>query len=274
MTTTMRPLGRAVSAATAAVLALILAAPLHAAPAPALEIRDGDHICLIGNTLPDRMQHDGWLEALLYSRFPKEHLVVRDLGFSGDEVGGYTDRPEFNQRLRSAEFGSGDDWLTRTQADVIFAFFGYNESFAGKDGLDRFKLELHDFIRHTQSQKYNGKSAPRLVLFSPIAHENLHDRNLPDGAENNKRLALYTDAMKEVAQAEHVPFVDLFNPSKDLYGKAAAPLTINGVHLTEEGDRQIAAVIDQELYGAPVKRDPKDLERLRQAILDKDFMWF
>ena len=29
-----------------------------------LELRKGDHICLIGNTLADRMQHDGWLETL------------------------------------------------------------------------------------------------------------------------------------------------------------------------------------------------------------------
>ena len=112
---------------------LVLARPAPApAPAATLELRKGDHICFIGNTLPDRMQHDGWLETLIHSRFPKHDLVFRDLGFSADEVGGFTDRPDFYQRLRSANFGSSDDWLTRTKADVIFAFFGYNESFAGQ----------------------------------------------------------------------------------------------------------------------------------------------
>ena len=76
------------------------------------------------------------------------------------------------------------------KADVVFAFFGYNESFAGEAGLAKFKKDLEDFIKHTLKQKYNGKSAPRVVLFSPIAHEDLHDRNLPDGKENNKRLKL------------------------------------------------------------------------------------
>ncbi len=57
-----------------------------AKPASGIEIKNGDHICLIGNTLADRMQHDGWLETYLYSRFPKHDLVVRDLGFSGDEL--------------------------------------------------------------------------------------------------------------------------------------------------------------------------------------------
>ena len=39
--------------------------------AGSLEPRKGDHISLIGNTLADRMQHDGWLETMLQSRFPK-----------------------------------------------------------------------------------------------------------------------------------------------------------------------------------------------------------
>src|SRR5206468_1395440 len=65
-----------------------------------LDLRPGDHICIIGNTLADRMQHDGWLETLLQARFPKHELVVRNLGFSGDEIGGYTDQPDRNRRLR------------------------------------------------------------------------------------------------------------------------------------------------------------------------------
>ncbi len=107
------------------------------------------------------------------------------------------------------------------KADVIFAFFGYNESFAGAEGLEKFKRDLAEFIKHTLGQKYNGHGAPRLVLFSPIAHENLHDRNLPDGTENNRRLALYTAAMAEVAKANNVPFVDLYDPTLKLYAAAA-----------------------------------------------------
>jgi putative heme-binding domain-containing protein len=236
-------------------------------PAEKLEIRHGDHICLIGNTLADRMQHDGWLETYFHSRFPKHDLMFRNLGFSGDEL---------TVRLRSEGFGSPDDWLTFHKTDIVLAFFGYNESFAGKAGLDKFKKDLDGFIQHTLAQKYNGKSAPRLVLFSPIAHENLHDRNLPDGSENNQRLELYTAAMAEIAQAHHVPLVDLFHPTQAAYGKAARPLTINGVHLNETGNHVLAQIIDQGLFGSDPepKRDPQALEKLRQAVLDKNFYWF
>src|SRR2546421_1361702 len=95
-----------------------------------LVLKLDDHISLIGNTLADRMQHDGWLETLLQARFPQHNLVVRNLGFSGDEL---------TLRLRSHNFGTPDEWLTRCRADVVFAFFGYNESFAGAAGLDTFR---------------------------------------------------------------------------------------------------------------------------------------
>src|SRR5262249_50249437 len=120
----------------------------------------------------------------------------------------------------------------------------------------------------------NGKSAPCLVLFSPIAHENLHDRNLPDGSEDNTRLELYTAAMAEVAKANNVRFVDLYKPSRELYAKAAKPLTINGVHLNEHGNEEIAKVIDASLFLNVPVRDAKAIEKIHQAVLDKNFYWF
>jgi putative heme-binding domain-containing protein len=236
-------------------------------PAGSLEVGQGARISLIGNTLADRMQHDGWLETYFYSRFPRHDLVFRNLGFSGDEL---------TLRLRSQSFGSPDEWLTRTKTDMVFAFFGYNESFAGKAGLPKFKNDLDGFVKHTLKQKYNGQGAPRLVLFSPIAHEPPHDRNLPDATAANKRLEAYTAAMAEVAKANGVPFVDLFHPTQALYAKATEPLTINGIHLSERGDEELAKVIDQALFpGAPApKRETERLEKTRQAVLDRNFYWF
>jgi len=242
-------------------------------PAEPFQLHEKEHISIIGNTLAERMQYDGWLETMIYARFPKHELVIRNLGFSGDEVG---------TRLRSKNFGTPDEWLsgqgapiggyeqnrfesTNTKTDVLFAFFGYNESYAG---------QLSEWIKHTLAQKYNGKSAPRIVLFSPIAHEDLGNPDLPDGKENNQRLALYTQAMSEVAKAEGITFVDLFKPSADLYVSTKAPLTIQGIHLNAEGDRLIAQVIDRALFGAPKTYPQPYLQQLRQAVIDKDFHWF
>ncbi len=229
------------------------------------ELKKGDHICIIGNTLADRMQHDGWLETLIQHRFPKHELVIRNLGYAADEV---ADRP------REQNFGGPDVHLTFSKADVIFAFFGYNEAFGGEAGVGTFRKQLHAFLDHCAKQQYNGKSPPRVVLFSPIAHENLRSPHLPDGKESNARLALYTKAMAEVAAARKTAFVDLFHPTQSLYAKAKSPLTLNGIHLTDDGNRALAEVIDSALFGKAPEREPLHLERLRAAILDKNFHWF
>ena len=248
----------------------------------AFTLQPKDHISIIGNTLAERMQYDGWLETMLQARFPKHELVVRNLGFSGDEV---------STRPRSKNFGTPDEWLsglaqpiggyednrlagTNTRADVVFAFFGYNESFAGQAGLDAFKKELTAWIAHTLAQKYNGKSAPRVVLFSPLAHEDLGNPDLPDGKDNNQRLALYTKAMADAARAGNITFVDLYTPSARLYAENKAPLTIQGIHLNPEGNRQIAQVIDRTLFGDTPKHQETLLTKLRQAVVDKDRLWF
>ena len=236
----------------------------HAAPPERLELRPGDHISIVGNTLADRMQHDGYLETLLQTRFPDHKLVIRNLGFSGDEL---------TTRLRSSDFGSPDDWLARNQTNVVFAFFGYNESFGGSDGLSKFRQDLENFIKQTRSQKYDGASSPRIVLFSPIAHENLNDANLPTGSENNARLAEYTQAMNEVARANDVLFVDLYHPSLEMYA-GDKTFTFNGIHLTDAGNAAIAQVIDQRLFQTPHPADAALQAKTREAVLDKNFHWF
>ncbi len=253
-------------------LALLLASVSHAAD-PKVELKDGDRIAIIGNTLADRMQHDAWLDAYLHTRFAKLNLSIRHMGFSADEVGGFKANPEFNKRLRSANFGSNDEWMYRVKADVIFAFFGYNESFADKEGLTAFKADLDSFVKHAKSQTYNGRVAPRVVLFSPVAQEPPRGRKLPDPVANNARLELYTAAIAEVAKSNDVPFVDLFRPTAELYQKVPRALTINGIHLTSEGNQVVAHTIDTALFGDNAPRTSEQLEKTRKAALDRNFHW-
>jgi glucose/arabinose dehydrogenase/azurin len=237
-----------------------------------LELRPGDHIALIGNTLPDRFQHSGWLESFLYLGHPNLDLVVRNLARAGDEV---------KLRPRPQGFGTPDDWLKKTQADVILAFFGFNESFHGEAGLEQFKTDLREFLTHTAAQNYSGKGAPRVVLFSPIANEKHQDPNFADPTTNNVHIAKYTEAMKQVAAERGVLFVDLFGPSQKLFADAASKkhsLTINGMHLSDTGDQLIGEVIYKALFGieAPAlnaKQGAGQFDKLRHAIIDKSEMW-
>ena len=229
-----------------------------------LTLNQGDRICLIGNTLPERMQHFGYFESLLHQRFLEHQLVVRNLGFSGDEL---------VLRTRSLDFGDADHHLTKEKADVVLAFFGLNESFDGEEGLEKFQAELEAFIKHTASQNYSGDGAPRLALISPIAYESTGNKALPDAESMNRQLNLYTNAMAEVAaKHEGVAFVNLFEPTLKLFAPKGN-FTFNGIHLSEKGYEQLAPMLDQGLFGeddAPEKVD----EKLRAEVNEKNFQYF
>ena len=230
---------------------------------PIVEINEGDHIVLIGNALADRMQHDGWLETYMQAELKGHKLVFRNQGFSGDRI---------DHRPRSVGFPTTDEYLALSGADVIFAMFGYNESFYNDPA--GFGEALTQWIDSTQAKTYTGDGPPRIVLFSPIAFENQNNPNLPDGSEHNVRLASYTATMESVASSKGVDFVDLFHPTLIAFESSAEALTINGVHLNHEGNRKVAEIMTESLLGWKPSGSENKLERIRQAVIDKNWHWF
>ncbi len=246
---------------SSAVIALISSVSLIQAE---FTFNKNDHICIVGNALPVRMQHDGWLETLLQSQNPDKNLVFRNLAFPGEMV---------HKRPRSRGFMTPEEYLKHCKADVIFVFFGYNESREGGKGLDNFRKNLSELVDSYRELKPNGESEPRIVLFSPITHEDLKDPNLPDGRQSNSILEFYTLAIKQVAMEKDVLFVDLFSSTRELFANAESPLTLNGIHLTVEGNRRLAEVIAGKLSDHPVQASAS-LEKTRQSVIDKNWHWF
>jgi lysophospholipase L1-like esterase len=227
-----------------------------------LELKKGDRIALIGNTLLDRAQHFGHLEALLHSHFPKHELVVRNLSWSADTV---------DLQPRPANFANLDQHLTHEKVDVIIAAFGFNESFAGKDGLADFQKALTAFLTGLKTKAYNGKSAPRVLLISPIANENVEAVAAAD--LNNERIQLYVDAMKNVAAKQQVGFVNVSKPLQQAMASPGTDLTINGCHLTEEGYATFGVKFFTQAYGiseADARKYLANSESLRAAITDRN----
>ncbi len=258
---------------------------------PLLEApKKGEHIVLLGNGLGERMLDHPYLEADLHLRFPDRELVIRNMCRPGDTPGFRPHpsrdsqwafpgadrfRPQNRPHAGAGHHPSPDEWLTTLKADVILAFFGYNESFDGSAGLENFKGELDAFATHTLAQKYNGSTAPRLVLVSPIAYEDLSaTRDLPDGKAENTNLALYTRAMAEVAEKHGLGFIDLFEATGRLYESSDAPFTRNGFLPTDEGYKQLSLALSDALYGKtprPAKGKPANV---LAAVQDKNWYWF
>ncbi len=255
-----RPMGAAKPAESAIEPGLAEVPAGYRDPLP-FAFRKGDTVAILGNGLADRMQHDGWTETVLQSQLVDQQVRFRNMSVSGDRPNNYP---------RSSGQMSMTAYLQKVKPTVVFAFFGYNESFEGKP--EEYKKQLLEFVKRTRGAKPNGEF-PRIVLFSPIAFENTRNPNLPNGTAYNIRLAAYTRATEAAAKEAGVAYVDLFHPSMDLYLKAAKPLTINGVHLSEEGNRQLSEVIARELLGKTISASAA-LEPLREAVLDKDLHWW
>ena len=235
------------------------------------------------------MMNYGHFETEVHLRFPLSWFFIRNMCDGGNTPGfrphpgrvspwAFPGAEQFQTELANnsgseGHFETPDQWLTRLEADVIIAFFGYNESFAGQAGMATFKEELQAFIDHTSNQQYNGKSAPQLILVSPIAFENLSGNyDLPDGRQINENLSIYAKAMEQVAERNEVPFVNVFEASKKWY-QGEVQLTIDGSQLNELGYRKLSAFLADEIFGdqkPPLSVTP---ESITQAVLDKNWFW-
>lgn len=257
---------------------------------PALQLKKGSHIILIGNNLGSRMMDYGHFETEMQLRYPDSLLFIRNICDGGNTPGfrphagrvspwAFPGAEKFQTELANysdsqGHFETEDQWLTRLKADIIIAFFGYSESFQGKQGLENYKAELDAFIKHTLQQNFNGDTTTQLALVSPIAFEDLSGKyDLPDGKKENTNLALYTYAMKDVAAKNGVHFIDAYTPSKKWYAASDTPLTIDGSQLNDAGYAKLSELIIHASFG---KRKPiaeAHRELVRAAVLEKNWMW-
>jgi len=269
----------------------IVASLAYRAPEPdRLKIGKGSHIILIGNNLGSRMMNFGYFETELQVRYPDSQLYVRNMCDGGNTPGfrPHSGRPtpwafpgaeKFQTELATSPGTEGfleypDEWITKHKADIIIAFFGYDESFQGKAGLENYKGELDAFIKHTLKQRYNGVSAPQLAIVSPIAFEDLSRKmDLPDGKAENANLKLYADAMKEVAMKNKVMFIDAYTPSKAWLADESTDLTIDGSQLSEAGYARFCPFLVDEAFGKSTAKAEGNRAQVTTAVIEKDWMW-
>ena len=275
------------------VIAILMATSLSCGSrtgGPTIELQSSDHVILIGNNLCSRMMNFGHFETELHLRNPSLQLTIRNMCDGGNTPGfrphpgrespwAFPGADSFHTELAQpsgsrGHFETPDQWLTRLEADVILAFFGYSESFAGLEGLAMFEAELEAFARHTLAQHYNGVQPPRLALISPTAFEDLSEsRDLPDGQVENEHLQAYSDAIERVAALIGVPFIDLLTPTRRWYRRSASPMTIDGAQLTSEAYARLAEELADRTFGGSPEVAEGQKEAVHAAILEKNWLW-
>lgn len=257
------------SAAGAHTPAPPVAASARALPASSLplELVQGERLALVGNSTAERMNLFGNFETALHLRHPKLEIAFRNFARPADEVG---------LRQRASDYTKIDDPLKVFGPETLLCFFGYNESYAGKLGLEKFQADyekLLDEYAKTYPRDAAGTN-PRFVIVSPIAFEASGNPLLPAGKTENENLALYTEAARAVAAKRGLAFVDIFTPTSAAF--AAEPglqYTINGVHVNAAGDALIAQALDSALFGSgnPATVDAALMEKVRAAVNDKSW---
>lgn len=245
-----------------AAFAVLGGGPLSAAE---LDLRPGDRVVFVGNTLAERLQLFGHFETRFAAAHADLGLTFRNLAWSADEI---------HLRPRPLDFGDLESHLAEQEADVALLFFGANESTAGPAALPDFERDLERFVRQLASRPGSDGRSLQCVLVSPIPQE--RRGLLPDPAPRNAQISAYADAMRRVAEATGVPFVDLYRPMLREMEQRQAPLTVNGVHLGDLGYRLLAGILEEAL-GAPtgeLTMDVQQLEEVRRLVVAKNRLFF
>ena len=244
-------------------LLLAVASFVSADAAEPFQFQKGDVVAIFGNGLADRMQHDPWVETALQSQLRGMNISFRNMSFAGDMV---------NKRPRNKGFTNDEEYLQHVAPSVVFVMYGYNESFGGVGGADAYQAELVKLVDRYRALRAEKGVKARFVLFSPIAYENTGDKSLPEGTELNANLAAYTEATKRAAEQSGSSFVDLYSPTFQLFSSSSQHYTLNGIHLSGEGYRELSGMITNALLekDAPASTS---VDSLYQAVKDKNWHW-
>jgi lysophospholipase L1-like esterase len=239
------------------ICALVLGLVMSATAADPFQ--PGDRVLLVGNTFFERDNHYGHVETALALRYPTHDLVIRNQGWSGDNVYGES-RSYFGAREE------GYKHLIRHAQEfnptVILLNYGANAAYAGPEGIEPFITAYKRLLEDLQ------KVTRRIILISPPPCETLGDP-LPDMGPQNQRVIEYVDAISSLATELKLVFVDFYHPLEKLKG----PLTDNGIHYTDAGYQRVGELFAQALTGKP-RPQRADAENLRQAILKKSELFF
>ena len=227
----------------------------------AIEFKNEEKVVLLGNAFIERDVNFGHIETHLALALSDKRPTFRNLGWSGDTVYGHA----------RSYFGPPQEGFDRLKKHIQFLkptlvlmCYGAVSSFDGEPGLGSFLegyKKLMGMIRST--------SAARIVLVSPPPCENL-GFPLPDMEPQNKRLALYSEAIKKLAAEENCDFVNLFEALGAGKKRLIPPVTINGLHFSEQGYKKVAVALGDGLKVKGPNVDSPNKEKLRQIIMQKN----
>ena len=206
------------------------------------ELKNGDRVVFLGNSLFENDLQYGYLELALTTRWPNRDVTFRNIGWSGDNVFGdarsyFTNPPTAYDLLI--------EQITKSKPTIVVIAYGGIEAQEGEAGLPRFNEGLNKLL-----DKIEGLGA-KAILLSPIPI--MSAGSLENLATRNKNLELYAAAIAKEAAARGDRFIDIFNPLQEI--NKNVKLSDNGFHLDETGYYFLAATLENGLGLASPRRE-------------------
>ncbi|MFT5470749.1 MAG: hypothetical protein ACI8UO_005880 [Verrucomicrobiales bacterium] len=149
---------------------------------------------------------------------------------------------------------------------VVFLAYGFNESFAGEDGLDVFRQGVTRLLGEISSDE------TRIVILTPTPMEAGFGPDQSAVAKRNAVLKQYQGVLVEIATSSKHPLVDLSGLVRD----SGQPYSENGIHPSAAGYQEIARQIGEQLNLPPPTLDLASVEanEIRAATIKKNTLYF
>ncbi|MFN0197692.1 MAG: SGNH/GDSL hydrolase family protein [Planctomycetaceae bacterium] len=211
--------------------------------------RDGDRIVFLGDSITQSGQYPLYLECALLEQFSEWKLTFRNAGWgsdrawlhqriadtdmNGDAMLKLQGREQEELLLRMVTHGLTRDVLP-LQPSVVIIMYGANEV---RDGDHALKLHIRA-LREIMTQL--RKADIRVVLLSPSPEE--------PGTEWNARHEKFISAVRDLATAEKIHYIDQFHPVLEAVidarkADSSFAYTRDGVHPHPAGHRMMAKAI-------------------------------
>lgn len=216
------------------------------------DLRDGDRVVFLGNSVFENDFEFGYLEFALTTKFADKFVTFRNLGWTGDNVFGdarstFTNPPTAYQHLIQN--------IVKTQPSVVFLAYGGVEAQEGQAGLPHFKEGLNNLLNKIDSL------GARTILLSPIP---VMSADSVIGADKrNADIRLYSSEIEKIALQRGKKYIDLYNPISQVSKKSV--ITENGVHLNEAGYYYLAEILENGL-GLKSDLQPVTINVSKQSI--------
>lgn len=198
------------------------------------DLKNGDRVVFLGNSLFENDFQFGYLELALTTRFPDRNVTFRNLGWSGDNVWGdarstFTNPPTAYQHLMRN--------IADAKPTVVFLGYGGIEAQEGEAGLANFRNGLNNLLNKIDSLGAKTILLSTIPVFSEDTSINLSKRNAD--------LELYSNAISKIASERGKQFIDIYKPVQELSKKES--IIENGVHLNETGYYHLAGILEKGL---------------------------